>query len=132
MTDTAVSYSSRANARRAAEKLLADGTAPAVDYGIEERDDGRFDIVWKTGTPATTGEIETEITTATSAGEPSAAASEPAPPDAPAATEASQPGAAPQAAAEAEAAPQPAPGCGSSRTGYFAQVGHKSPRHTIR
>ena len=88
MTDTAVSYSNRANAKRAAEKLLTDGTAPAVDYGIKERDDGRFDIVWKTGnrTPATTGEIETEITTSATAAEPSASPNEPAlPPAAPAA-----------------------------------------------
>jgi hypothetical protein len=110
MTDTAPcsTFSTRSNARRAAEKLLTDGTAPAVDYGIKEGDDGRFEIVWKTGTPATTGEIGTEIATATEA-EPSAAASEPAPPAAPAATEAAQPEAAPQAAAEPEAAPPPAP-----------------------
>ena len=44
MTDTAVSYGNRANARRAAKKLLTGGIAPAVDYGIEERDDGRFEI----------------------------------------------------------------------------------------
>src|ERR1700751_3109336 len=110
MTDTAPcsTFSSRSNARRAAEKLLTDGTAPAVDYGIKEGDDGRFEIVWKTGTPATTGEIETEIAAATEA-EPSAAASEPGPPAPPAATEAPQRKAARQAAAEAEAAPQPAP-----------------------
>ena len=41
MTDPAVSYRNRANARRAAGKLLTDGTAPAVDYGIKERDDLR-------------------------------------------------------------------------------------------
>jgi hypothetical protein len=99
MTDTAVSYSNHANARRAAEKLLTAGTAPAVDYGIKERDDGRFDIVWMTGnlTPATTGEIQTEITTATAA-EPSAATSEPA---LLTATEPAQPEAGPQPAAEA-------------------------------
>jgi hypothetical protein len=87
--------------------LLIGGTAPAVDYGIKERDDGRFDIVWKTGnrTPATTGEIQTEITTATAA-EPSAATSEPA---LLAATEPAQPEAGPQPAAEAEAAPGPTP-----------------------
>jgi|SRR6516165_7944922 len=91
MTDTAVSYGNRANARRAAEKLLTAGIAPAVDYGIKERDDGRFEIVWKTGnrTPAITGEIETEITTAAAA-EPSAAVSELTQPAAPAATEATR------------------------------------------
>jgi hypothetical protein len=84
--------------------LITDGTAPAVDYDIKPRDDGRFEVEWKTGnpTPATTGEIETEITTATAA-EPSAATSEPALPAAPAATETAQVGVAP----EAEAAPGP-------------------------
>jgi len=84
-------FSTRSNARRAAEKMITAGTAPAVDYGIKPRDDGRFEIVWKTGngTPATTGEIETEITTATAA-ESSAATSEPALPAAPAATEAAE------------------------------------------
>jgi hypothetical protein len=110
MTDTAVSYGNRANARRAAEKLLTAGIAPAVDHGIKERDDGRFEIVWKTGnrTPATTGEIETEITTATAA-EPSAAVSELAQAAAPAATEATRPEPTPQPAAEAETAPAPTP-----------------------
>jgi hypothetical protein len=108
MTDTAVSYRNRANARRAAGKLLTDGTAPAVDYGIKERDDGRFHIVWKTGnrTPATTGKIETEIATATAA-EPSAAGSELAQPAAPAATEPTQAEPTPQPAAKAETAPAP-------------------------
>jgi hypothetical protein len=104
-------FSTRSNARRAAEKMITAGIAPAVDYGIKPRDDGRFEIVWKTGngTPATTGEIETEITTATAA-ESSAATSEPALPAAPAATEAAEAAAAPeQPAAEAEAAPEPTP-----------------------
>jgi hypothetical protein len=90
--------------------LLTDGTAPAVDYRIKERDDGRFEIVWNTRnwTPTSTGEIEAEISTAMAA-EPSAAASEPALPAASAAAESAQPEAAPQPAAEAEAAPAPAP-----------------------
>jgi hypothetical protein len=106
MTDTAVSYSYRANARHAAEKMIGDGTVPAVDYGIKPRDDGRFEVVWKTGNgaPATTEEIETEITTTTAAAETEAAL-----PPAPAATEAAQAETAPQRAPEAGAAPQPAP-----------------------
>jgi len=47
MDDTA-SFSSRSNAKRAAEKMIANGAAPAVDYGFKPRDDGRFEIVWKT------------------------------------------------------------------------------------
>jgi hypothetical protein len=42
--------------------LIANGKAPAVDYGIRPRDDGRFEIVWKTA--PTTGEVEAEIVTA--------------------------------------------------------------------
>lgn len=104
MTDTAVSYSNRANARRAAEKMIGDGTAPAVDYGIKPRDDGRFEVVWKTGNgaPATTEEIETEITTTNAAADPPAsepATTEAALPPAPAATEAAQAETAPQARA---------------------------------
>jgi len=41
MTDTG-SYAARKNAKRAAEKMIADGKAPAVDYGITPREDGRF------------------------------------------------------------------------------------------
>jgi hypothetical protein len=36
-------FSTRNNAKRAAEKLLAAGTAPALDYRIKERQDGRFE-----------------------------------------------------------------------------------------
>jgi hypothetical protein len=32
--------------------MIAKGTAPALDYGIRPRDDGRFEIVWKTGNAA--------------------------------------------------------------------------------
>jgi hypothetical protein len=67
MDNTALcsTFSTRSNARRAAEKMITAGIAPAVDYGIKPRDDGRFEIVWKTGngTPVTTGEIETEMST---------------------------------------------------------------------
>jgi hypothetical protein len=66
MTDTADSYSNRANAKRGAEKMITAGTAPAIDYGIRPRDDGRFEIAWKTAAKAspTTSEEETEIATA--------------------------------------------------------------------
>jgi hypothetical protein len=103
-------FSTRSNARRAAEKMdhsrhRAGGRLRhqaarrwAVRDRLEdrERDPGH-------------GEIQTEITTATAA-EPSAATSEPALPAAPAATEAAEAAAAPeQPAAEAEAAPEPTP-----------------------
>jgi hypothetical protein len=66
--DTAAStFTARNNAKRAAEKMIANGKAPAVDYGIRPRDDGRFEIVWKT--VPTTGEVETEIATAATAAE---------------------------------------------------------------
>src|ERR1700722_14570839 len=67
MDTTASSFTARKNAKRAAEKMIADGKASAVDYGIRPRDDGRFEIVWKTA--PTTGEVETEIATAASAAE---------------------------------------------------------------
>src|SRR5262249_43798594 len=69
MTDTA-SYSNRANTKRAAEKMIADGTAPAIDYSIKPRDDGRLEIKWKTNpAPATDeAEAETTATTETAAG----------------------------------------------------------------
>jgi hypothetical protein len=59
MNTAASSFTARNNAKRAAEKMIANGKAPAVDYGIRPRDDGRFEIVWKT--VPTTGEVETEI-----------------------------------------------------------------------
>src|SRR5438477_8112427 len=58
MDTTASSFTARKNAKRAAEKMITNGTAPAVDYGIERREDGRFEIVWKTA--LTTGEVEAE------------------------------------------------------------------------
>jgi hypothetical protein len=69
MDTTASSFTARNNAKRAAEKMIANGKAPAVDYGIRPRDDGRFEIVWKT--VPTTGGVETEITAATTAAEDS-------------------------------------------------------------
>jgi hypothetical protein len=62
MDTTASSFTARKNAKRAAAKMIANGTAPAVDYGIRPRDDGRFEIVWKTA--PITGEVEAEISTA--------------------------------------------------------------------
>jgi hypothetical protein len=67
MDTTASSFTARNNAKRAAEKMIANGKAPAVDYGIRPRDDGRFEIVWKT--VPTTGEVETEIAAAATAAE---------------------------------------------------------------
>src|SRR5580693_8635215 len=56
MVTIASSFTARNNAKRAAEKMIANGKAPAVDYGIRPRDDGRFEIVWKTA--PTIGEVE--------------------------------------------------------------------------
>jgi hypothetical protein len=65
MNDTG-SYTARKNAKRAAEKLIANGKAPAVDYAIWPRDDGRFEIIWKaTRAEPTTEEVEAELTAAT-------------------------------------------------------------------
>src|SRR6202035_5291546 len=61
------SFTARNNTKRAAEKMIANGKAPAVNYGIRPRDDGRFEIVWKTA--PTTGEVEAEIATAATAAE---------------------------------------------------------------
>ena len=67
MDTTPSSFTARNNAKRAAEKMIANGKAPAVNYGIRPRDDGRFEIVWKT--VPTTGEVEAEIATAATAAE---------------------------------------------------------------
>jgi len=107
MDTTATSFSTRSNAKRAAEQMSAKGVAPAADYGIERRDNGRFEIVWKTalafaeapraqanqtcgdhmlekgegeGRPNTgpsTDEVEAEIVTAGAAPNEAAAPSEP-------------------------------------------------------
>jgi hypothetical protein len=67
MDDTA-SFSSRGNAKRAAEQMISKGTAPALDYGIKPCDDGRFEIAWKTAeakaSPTTTDEVEAELAAA--------------------------------------------------------------------
>jgi hypothetical protein len=66
MDDTA-SFSSRSNAKRAAEQMINKGTSPALDYGIKARDNGRFEIVWKTAdakASPTTTEVATEIAAA--------------------------------------------------------------------
>src|SRR5438045_7467241 len=110
MDTTASSFTLRKNAKRAAEAMIRKGTAPAVDYGIKPSDDGRFEIVWKTGKAApTSDEVETEIAEASAdqpaAASPTEAASQPAP----AATELATTDAAPQPASEVEAASQPAP-----------------------
>jgi hypothetical protein len=39
-------FSTRSNAKRAAEKAIATGTAASIDYGIKERPSGRFEIAW--------------------------------------------------------------------------------------
>src|SRR5437764_2485698 len=59
MNTAASSFTARNNAKRAAEKMIANGKAPAVDYGIRPRDDGRFEIVWKT--VPTTGEVDPRL-----------------------------------------------------------------------
>ena len=72
MDDTAVcsNFSTRSNAKRAAEKMIGDGTAPAVDYRIKPRGDGRFEIEWKTNPAPATEAVEAEITTASGEGVP--------------------------------------------------------------
>src|SRR6202045_377489 len=67
MDTTASSFTARNNAKRAAEKMIGNGKAPAVNYGIRPRDDGRFEIIWKTA--RTTGEVEAEIATAATSAE---------------------------------------------------------------
>src|SRR5712672_900018 len=105
METTASSFSTRSNAKRAAEQMIAKGVPPAVDYGIKPRN-GRFEVVWKTAlttaefaetakaqanqaskakgedwpnTAATTEEVETEIATGTASADEPAASGEPAP-----------------------------------------------------
>jgi hypothetical protein len=59
MDATATTFTKRQNAKRAAEAMIAKGAAPALDYGIKQidnpghSDDGRFEIVWKTGNDET-------------------------------------------------------------------------------
>jgi hypothetical protein len=108
MDTTASSFTLRKNAKRAAEAMIRKGTAPAVDYGIEPSDNGRFEIDWKTAkTAPATGEIETEIAEAL-ADDPAAASPTEAAAQA-AATEHATTDVAPQPVSEAEAASQPTP-----------------------
>jgi hypothetical protein len=84
MDTTASNFTLRKNAKRAAEAMIRNGTAPAVDYGIAPRDNGRFEIVWNTAkTAPTTDEVGTEIADASAdqpaAALPTEAASQPAP-----------------------------------------------------
>jgi hypothetical protein len=45
-------FTQRNNAKRAAENMIAAGTAPSIDYKLHERqEDGRLEIVWKTEPP---------------------------------------------------------------------------------
>ncbi len=45
MTDQV--FSLKHNAKRAAEKMIGDGTAPSLDYRISKREDGKYEIVWE-------------------------------------------------------------------------------------
>jgi hypothetical protein len=55
-------FSSRSNAKRAAEKAITAGTAPSIDYGIKERGLNGYEIVWKTGlTPEAEDECRVEL-----------------------------------------------------------------------
>ena len=63
MTD-GTTFSSRSNAKRAAEKAIATGTAPSIDYGIKERPSGRFEILWHLKSDgSSTSAGETQIAT---------------------------------------------------------------------
>jgi hypothetical protein len=127
----AKTFSNGSNARRAADKMIGTGSAPAVDYGVRRiehpghSDDGRYEIVWKTtrqandttdGFPEETSEAaelaETDqsepLTTDEVEAEITRATDEPAPGPAPAATEPETGEAAPQSAAEGDAAQPPA------------------------
>jgi hypothetical protein len=57
MVTTASSFSTRSNAKRAAERMIGKGTAPELKYAIQGRD-RRFEIVWKTA-PITTVSTQT-------------------------------------------------------------------------
>ncbi len=61
MSDT-TTFSTRSNAKRAAEKAISAGTAPSIDYGIKERGLNGYEIVWKTGpTPAEADACDAEV-----------------------------------------------------------------------
>jgi hypothetical protein len=59
-----MAYSNRSNAKRAADKMINAGTAPAAEYEFRDIEDGRVEIAWKTPAAPTTTEIDAEITTA--------------------------------------------------------------------
>jgi hypothetical protein len=56
-----ITFTLAKNAKRAAERMIDAGTAPSIDYGIRALENGRFEIVWRTGESPTTAEIEEEI-----------------------------------------------------------------------
>ena len=59
-------FTNQSNARRAAKKMLAAGTAPGVEFGIYDTADGRFAIAWaEPPAPPSTAAVEREIATAT-------------------------------------------------------------------
>ena len=71
MTDS-TTFSSRSNAKRAAEKAIEAGTAPSIDYRIREHVSGRVEIVWVrndcvhgTRDVPSTEQVADEIVTAT-------------------------------------------------------------------
>ena len=105
MDSTASSFTLRKNAKRAAEAMIRNGTAPAIDYDINPSDNGRFEIVWKTAKAApTTDEIEIEIAEASAGQLAAASPTEAASQRAPAATESATTEAATQRALEAKTA----------------------------
>jgi hypothetical protein len=57
MDTTASSFSTRSNAKRAAERMIGKGTAPERNYALQGRE-GRFEIVWKRA-PITTESTQT-------------------------------------------------------------------------
>ena len=68
--------------------MIRKGTAPAVDYGIEPSDNGRFEIVWKIAKVApTTDEVEIEIAEASAVRPVTVSPTEAASQHAPAASE---------------------------------------------
>jgi hypothetical protein len=102
--DTTASFSSRSNAKRAAEKMLAAGTAPSVDYGFKPREDGRFEIVWQTAPEDQ----------APPPADPATAATEPQPDTAAKGAESSDPANGAAESEEAATAPPPGPGAAGS------------------
>src|ERR1700730_823979 len=73
MAEKLTTFSTRSNAKRAAEKAIATGTAPSIDYGIKGHASGRFQISWHrnggTEEVPTTEQVAEEIATATAEAE---------------------------------------------------------------